>query len=67
MKRLSREKRNQLIIVGVITLAVLGLIYFALIQPQYDSLTKIAKAKKAADNQLARHQEHHYQRQHCGE
>jgi hypothetical protein len=52
MKRLSREKRNQLIVVGVITLAVLGLIYFGLIQPQYDSLAKIAKAKKAANNQL---------------
>jgi Tfp pilus assembly protein PilO len=52
MKRLSREKRNHLIIVGVITLAVLGLIYFGLIQPQYNSLAKIAKAKKTANTQL---------------
>ncbi|MGO8836587.1 MAG: hypothetical protein ACLQAH_05095 [Limisphaerales bacterium] len=52
MKKISREKRNQLIIVALVTLAVLGLIYFGLIQPQYDSLNKIAKAKKTADNKL---------------
>ena len=53
MKRLTREKRNQLITVATITLAVLGLIYFGLIQPQYDSLSKIASAKKTADDKLA--------------
>jgi len=52
MKRLSKEKRNQLIIVAVATLAVLGLIYFGLIQRQYVSLGKIAKAKKDADAKL---------------
>jgi len=52
MKKISQEKRNQLIIVAAATVAVLGLIYFFLIQPQYDSLTKIASAKKAADAKL---------------
>ena len=53
MKRLSQEKRNHLIIVGALTVVTLGLIYFFLIQPQYDSLSKIAREKKAADNKLA--------------
>jgi len=52
MKKLSKEKRNQLVVVVIVTLAVLGLIYFALIQRQYDSLAKIARAKKNADAKL---------------
>jgi len=52
MKRLSKEKRNQLIMVAIITLAILGAIYFGLIKPQYDSLTSIASDKKAADTKL---------------
>ena len=52
MKKISQEKRNQLIIVVAITLAVLGLIYFFLIQPQYDSLKNIAGATKTADSKL---------------
>ena len=52
MKRLSKEKRNQLITVIFVTLAILALIGFSLIRPQYDSLSKIATAKKAADNKL---------------
>jgi hypothetical protein len=52
MKRISREKRNQLIIVGLVTLAVLGVIYFGLIRPQYDSLSQISRAQKTADNKL---------------
>jgi hypothetical protein len=52
MKRLSKEKRTQLIIVVIITLAVLGLIGFGLIQTQYDSLTNIAKTKKVAESKL---------------
>jgi Tfp pilus assembly protein PilO len=52
MKRLSREKRNQLIIVILVTLAILALIGFGLIRPQRESLTKIADARKAADNKL---------------
>lgn len=52
MKKLSREKRNQLAVVIIITLAVLGLIYFGLIRPQYDSLHQIARSKKTADSKL---------------
>ena len=52
MKRLPKEKRNQLITVIFVTLAILALIGFSLIRPQYDSLSKIATAKKAADNKL---------------
>jgi hypothetical protein len=52
MKKLSKEKRNQLFIVVMITAAILGLIGFSLIRPQYDSLSKIAKDKKAADSRL---------------
>lgn len=52
MKKISREKRNHLIIVGTITVATLGLIYFFLIQPQYDALAKIDRAKKTADSKL---------------
>jgi Tfp pilus assembly protein PilO len=52
MKRLSKEKRNQLIIVVIITVAILALIGFGLIQSQYDSLSKFAKDKKAADGRF---------------
>ena len=52
MKRLSREKRNQLITVILVTLAILALIGFGLIRPQYDSLSKIAKARKGADTKF---------------
>ena len=51
MKRLSRKKRNQLITVILVTLAILALIGFGLIWPQYDSLSAIAKAR-VADNKL---------------
>jgi len=52
MKRLTKEKRNQLIIVVLVTLAVLTLIGIALIRPQYAALARIAMDKKAADNKL---------------
>src|ERR1035438_1304175 len=52
MKRLSREKRNQLIIVILVTLAILALIGFGLIRPQRASISKIADARKVADNKL---------------
>ena len=52
MKRLSKEKRNQLITVILVTLAILALIGFGLIRPQYDSLSNIAKDRKVADNKL---------------
>jgi Tfp pilus assembly protein PilO len=52
MKRLSKEKRNQLIIVIIVTVAILALIVLGLIRSQYDSLKNIAKDKNAADGQL---------------
>jgi Tfp pilus assembly protein PilO len=52
MKRLSREKRNQLITVILVTLAILAVIGLGLIRPQFDSLSKIATARKAADTKL---------------
>ena len=52
MKRLSREKRNQLITVIFVTVAILALIGFGLIRPQYDSLSKIAKDRTVADTKL---------------
>jgi len=52
MKRLSREKRNQFVIVILVTLAILALIGFGLIRPQYYSLSKIAKDRKVAANKL---------------
>ena len=52
MKRLSREKRNQLITVILVTLGILGLICFGLIRPQYESLSKIAKTGKVANTKL---------------
>ncbi len=48
MRRLSREKRNQLITVIVITVGVLALIGFGLIRSQYDSLSRVAKTEKTA-------------------
>ena len=52
MKKLSKEKRNQLIAVAMATLGILALIYLFLIRPQHDSLSKIAKDKTATDSQL---------------
>jgi len=50
--KISREKRNQLITVILVTLAILALIGLGLIRPQFDSLSKIAIARKAADKDL---------------
>jgi Tfp pilus assembly protein PilO len=46
MSRLSKEKRNQLILVVLATLVVLGIIGFAVIRPQYAGLANIARTKK---------------------
>lgn len=42
MKKLSQAKRNQLILVIMGTLAVLGMVYFFLIQPQKEENQKLA-------------------------
>ena len=52
MKRLSREKRNQLITVILVTVAILAVIGFGLIRPQYDSLNKIRATGKDAATKL---------------
>ncbi len=52
MKRLSKEKRNQLIIVVIVTAAILALIGFGLIRSQFASLSKIENDKKNADSKL---------------
>jgi Tfp pilus assembly protein PilO len=52
MKRLSKEKRNQLITVILVTLAILAVIGFELIRPQYDSLSQIAKDRAVAATKL---------------
>ena len=52
MKRLSKQKRDQLILVCVMTLAVLAAIWFLLIRSQQESLQSLraAKAKKETDS-----------------
>ncbi len=52
MKRLSKEKRKQLIIVIFVTLAILALIWFSLIRPQYDSLHRWRATGKDAATKL---------------
>ena len=52
MKKLSKEKRNQLVIVVIITVAILAMIGFGLIRSQFASISQIAKDKKTAENQL---------------
>ncbi len=50
--KLPKEKRNKLVLVALLTLiAVVGL-YFLLIQPQRESLAKLAQQKAAAANKL---------------
>ena len=57
MNRLSREKRNQLIVVVSLTVAVLGLIYFFLILPQKTGLQQLASAKVDAEKKLQQYED----------
>lgn len=50
--KLPKEKRNHLVMVGVITLAVLALLYFGLISSQNENLSKIGEKKQAAEFRL---------------
>lgn len=52
MKRLSKEKLNQLILVILGTVVLLALIYVFLIAPQNSELARIGKDKTAADLKL---------------
>jgi len=57
MNRLSREKRNQLIIVVSLTVVALGLIYFFLILPQKNGLQQLASAKADAEKKLQQYED----------
>jgi len=52
LKKLSKEKRNQLILVVIVTLAILGGLGFGLIKYQYASLARMAQKKAAAEKTL---------------
>jgi hypothetical protein len=50
--RLTKEKRNQLVLVVFCTLAVLALMWFDLIQPRYAALKQAADSQNAAEGKL---------------
>jgi len=50
--KLSKEKRNQLVLVLFCTAAALALMWFDLIRPRYTALSQIAAAQKAATGKL---------------
>lgn len=52
MNKLSKEKRDKLILVIVGAVSLLGLIYFGLIRPQYDAISKIQTQTDTARNKL---------------
>ncbi|MDE3068793.1 MAG: hypothetical protein KGJ60_14765 [Verrucomicrobiota bacterium] len=52
MKKLSPQKRNQLLLVAVATVVGLTVIYLSLISPKYDALARIAVARTAAARKL---------------
>lgn len=54
---ISKDKMNQLILVGVGTLAVLAVIYFMLIQSQYHSLIQIRRQTGEAQTKLQNNQD----------
>lgn len=51
--KLSKEKRNQFIVVLVCAAAVLALMWLYLIQPRYAALSRSATAQKNANDKLA--------------
>ncbi|MCL4789035.1 MAG: hypothetical protein KJ070_19945 [Verrucomicrobia bacterium] len=55
--KLPKEKRNHLVLVGVVTLAVLGGLGFGLIRQQFAALAKLADTKSAAELQLKKMQD----------
>lgn len=54
MKKLSKEKRNQLILSAVMVLGVLGGLWSFLIRYQQSGLTDLQKKKETSDAKLAR-------------
>jgi hypothetical protein len=55
--KLPKEKRNQLILVVIGTLAVLGALGFGLVKLQYDKLAGLAQQKTAAETKLKQMEE----------
>ncbi len=56
-RKMSKQKRNQLILVVVGTGAVLALLGYGLIMAQFDNLRSLAQREVAAEAQLARMEE----------
>jgi cell division protein FtsB len=56
-KKLSKEKRQQLVLVAISTIAVLGLLGFCLIKMQYAKLDGLADSKVKAQAKLAKMRE----------
>lgn len=52
MSKLPKEKRDQLVLVIISTLAALTAIYFALIRPQYATIARIQNDTKTAQSKL---------------
>jgi Tfp pilus assembly protein PilO len=53
LSKLPKEKRNQLILVVIVTLGTLGLLGFGLIKYQYENLKRLATRKATAETKLA--------------
>lgn len=53
LSKLSKEKRQHLLLVGLVTAAVLGLLGFYLIKGGYDKISALAQQKKATQEKLA--------------
>jgi Tfp pilus assembly protein PilO len=53
LSKLSKEKRNQLILVVLVTGGTLGLLGFGLIKYQYENLRRLAIRKATAETKLA--------------
>ena len=64
MNKLPKEKRDQLILVGMGTLALLILIIYGLIRPQYAAISKINEEINAARDDLQIQERHHQNGRH---
>jgi Tfp pilus assembly protein PilO len=55
--KLPKDKRNQLILVVIVTLGTLGVLGFGLIKYQYENLRRLATRKATAETKLAQVQD----------
>jgi hypothetical protein len=53
MNRISKTKRNQLLLTGVVIAAVIAGLWFTLIKAQQDKVTAIGREREAAEKKLA--------------